>query len=118
MSVRGGTASAMRRTGVLTISIDVELAWGRCDIPLTSQEFDALSRERVIIQRLLALFATYQVQATWAIVGHLMLTDCPRQVLKMIGEYWYQRAMSAKSVVEPLAAAATTSGLLVSRPGS
>jgi peptidoglycan/xylan/chitin deacetylase (PgdA/CDA1 family) len=58
--------------GTLCISIDVELAWGVWD-QLSSQYMERCLRlERSIVNRLLALFAEYDVAATWAIVGHLL----------------------------------------------
>ncbi|MBF0158431.1 MAG: hypothetical protein HQL58_02810 [Magnetococcales bacterium] len=59
--------------GRFTISIDVELAWGRCDHPQQPHDQVALSRERMIVARLTQLMATYRIRATWAIVGHLLL---------------------------------------------
>lgn len=61
--------------GIFTISIDVELAWGMVDMPMTSQDYAAVDREREVVRRLLDLFSTYNVRATWALVGHLLL-DC------------------------------------------
>ncbi|MBI3321245.1 MAG: methyltransferase domain-containing protein [Candidatus Omnitrophica bacterium] len=66
----------MAHAGALTISIDLELAWGVCDVLLTPQAREALGRERAIVTRLLDLFAAYDVRATWAVVGHLMATEC------------------------------------------
>jgi hypothetical protein len=63
----------MTRKGIFNISIDAEVAWGQCDVFLTELHRMSLERERTIIQRLLALFATYDVRATWAVVGHLLL---------------------------------------------
>jgi peptidoglycan/xylan/chitin deacetylase (PgdA/CDA1 family) len=63
----------MDAPGGFTISIDTELAWGVCHRPILRSEYDALSREREVIGRLLALFSKYDVRATWAVVGHLFL---------------------------------------------
>jgi ubiquinone/menaquinone biosynthesis C-methylase UbiE/peptidoglycan/xylan/chitin deacetylase (PgdA/CDA1 family) len=72
-----GTAAGggMNPPGALTISIDLELAWGACDVPLTPQRREALGRERAIVRRLLDLFAAYEIRATWAVVGQLMVRD-------------------------------------------
>ncbi|MBF0176876.1 MAG: hypothetical protein HQL63_08520 [Magnetococcales bacterium] len=59
--------------GALTISIDLELAWGRCDVPYRAEELAAVRAERDIVTRLARLFEKYQVRATWAMVGHLLL---------------------------------------------
>jgi peptidoglycan/xylan/chitin deacetylase (PgdA/CDA1 family) len=90
----------MSRKGVFTISIDTEIAWGQCDRPLTLSDRGALNRERPIVQRLLALFAEYEIRATWAIVGHLLALNCskrgsvvhpeiPRPVLLDDGRDWF-----------------------------
>jgi peptidoglycan/xylan/chitin deacetylase (PgdA/CDA1 family) len=55
------------------ISIDTEMAWGlvhRPDEPYTYPD------ERDHLGRLLDLFDRYAVPATWAIVGHLFLSEC------------------------------------------
>jgi peptidoglycan/xylan/chitin deacetylase (PgdA/CDA1 family) len=66
----------MKSRGTFTISIDLELAWGICDKPIGLDTSAALMREREMIQRLLGLFSSYNVKATWAVVGHLMLAEC------------------------------------------
>jgi peptidoglycan/xylan/chitin deacetylase (PgdA/CDA1 family) len=67
----------MEKRGIFTISIDLELAWGICDRPLGPHEIAALEREREIMRRLLALFEEYDIRATWAVVGHLLLSEAP-----------------------------------------
>lgn len=65
--------------GAFTVSIDVELAWGYWD-RLTGPVVErALTMERPIVARLLALFHQYDIVATWAIVGRLLeaRTDVP-----------------------------------------
>ncbi len=90
----------MTKNGIFTISIDVELAWGICDKQIQPTVLEAIKREREIIQRLLALFRTYNVRATWAIVGHLLLTEAawdddkahpefPRPVLHDETQDWF-----------------------------
>jgi peptidoglycan/xylan/chitin deacetylase (PgdA/CDA1 family) len=66
----------MKNRGVFTLSIDVELAWGVCDKPMGIGTSKALVHEREIIKRLLRLFSKYDVRATWAVVGHLLLAKC------------------------------------------
>jgi len=60
-------------TGVFTISIDLELGWGMIDTPMTCTDLVNITAEREVVERLLALFASHEVKATWAIVGHLLL---------------------------------------------
>lgn len=66
----------MKNCGILTISIDVELAWGFCDKIIQTRIRNAIQRERDIVRRLLTLFAQYDIRATWAVVGHLLATQC------------------------------------------
>lgn len=62
-------------TGSVVISLDCELGWGRhTDVP--SGEFVREGRSNWY--RLLDLFEEFDVRATWAIVGHLALSDCDR----------------------------------------
>ncbi len=59
--------------GSLCISIDLELGWGIRDRP--SQRYFELcaEKERSIVRELLALFRRYDVSATWAFVGRLLV---------------------------------------------
>jgi hypothetical protein len=86
--------------GIFTISIDVELAWGICDRLLQKSDMEAIGRERDVISRLLELFETYRIRATWAVVGHLFSDSCawengvphpeiPRPVLKNEDRDWF-----------------------------
>lgn len=58
--------------GTLTISIDLELAWGNWDnlSPYHIQHIQA--GERMISMRLLEIFDRYEVSVTWAIVAALL----------------------------------------------
>jgi len=69
----------MRNTcGVMVLSLDLELSWGRFD-KLSTSVLDAQSlEERHHIKSLLALLDRYDIPATWAMVGHLMLDSCTR----------------------------------------
>jgi peptidoglycan/xylan/chitin deacetylase (PgdA/CDA1 family) len=58
----------------VVISVDAELAWG-------SHDFERVPTDRVAAARegwrtLLDHFDRYEVPATWAVVGHLFLSDC------------------------------------------
>ena len=103
----------MSREGALTISIDVELAWGRCDVPFTPGAYGSLMKERDIIRRILNLFAAYQIRATWAVVGHLLLTECQwadgcvhpeitRPLLTGEGRDWFFQHPSPQHQGDPL----------------
>lgn len=66
--------------GVMVLSLDLELSWGRFD-KLQISELEAQSiEERTNIKRLLALLDRYEIPATWAMVGHLMLDGCSRDL--------------------------------------
>src|SRR5260221_6530533 len=58
------------KKGVLCISIDLELLWGRKDLD-HSKFIKKTQKERTIIKRLLALFDKYNIPVTWAVVGKL-----------------------------------------------
>lgn len=90
----------MKKPGTFTISIDLELAWGVCDRRVTRRLRHALEQEREIVPRILKLFHTYDMRATWAVVAHLMLANCardggtvhpeiPRPVTRTSGRDWF-----------------------------
>lgn len=60
--------------GTVVISLDAELGWGFHDEG--SPPMDRIERARWGWNALLDLFDQYDVPATWAVVGHLMLNDC------------------------------------------
>lgn len=66
----------MINKGILTISIDVELAWGIYDKPITPKHRLAIQQERKAIGEIIALFNKYKINATWAVVGHLLSDEC------------------------------------------
>ena len=63
--------------GVFTLSLDFELIWGTLDRGGPERFRHACKVEReVVIDRLLALLAEFEISATWCIVGHLFLDSC------------------------------------------
>lgn len=72
----GRTSEGARAPGMCVISIDTELAWGGAHHRDGSGPSHDLQAERQVIDALLALFARYQIAATWALVGHLFLSEC------------------------------------------
>ena len=63
--------------GIFTISLDFELIWGVLDLPYYKSFLPLCAVERSeIVGRLLELFATYDVSASWCTVGHLFLDQC------------------------------------------
>jgi hypothetical protein len=65
-------------TGKLTISIDLELAWGVWDTVTQADLRLVETAERPICQALIELFDRYQVPATWAVVAALLDADSAR----------------------------------------
>ena len=63
--------------GSFVISIDHEFAWGYADYNLSDEDKERIRGEAYIIRRLLKVFESYNVPATWAIVGHLIDRGCP-----------------------------------------
>ena len=61
---------------MFTLSLDFELIWGTRD--KRGQAFRRqCERERsVVIDRLLTLLASYDISATWCVLGHLFLDHC------------------------------------------
>ena len=94
-----------RSTGVLTISIDLELGWGNWD-NLSSYHIEhILSKERLITTRLLEIFDRYQIPVTWAFVAALLdsksSTDMPGDE-----SLWY-----APDIIDKICAARVTHDL-------
>ena len=85
--------------GVFNISIDLELAWGIRD-HLSAAALPGLRREREIVERLLALFADYDVSATWAVVGGLLaLGSREASQVKCAGEWHDERLWYGADIV-------------------
>lgn len=61
--------------GVFIISLDTELAWGTRNLEKYGGHYQ---KTREAIDRLLNLFAKYDIKATWAVVGHLFLDECKK----------------------------------------
>jgi peptidoglycan/xylan/chitin deacetylase (PgdA/CDA1 family) len=70
-------SAQQRDRGVFTLSLDFELIWGTVDHGGPERFRRACEIEReVVVDRLLALLAEYEISATWCIVGHLFLASC------------------------------------------
>jgi len=65
--------------GVFLLSLDTELAWGGLHNGSYRQRADLYARTRSAVARLLKLLETYEIRATWAMVGHLLLHGCESQ---------------------------------------
>ncbi|MFC6718272.1 polysaccharide deacetylase family protein [Natrialbaceae archaeon GCM10025810] len=76
--------------GSVVISLDAELGWGFHDIEAPPRErVEAGSRGWLTM---LDLLEEFEVPATWAVVGHLMLEDCDgRHDDHPTGPSWFER---------------------------
>jgi len=66
-------------TGTFVLSLDTELAWGTMDREGFRTYRGHLERTRQNIESLLTLLGRYDIPATWAFVGHLLLDSCHRE---------------------------------------
>jgi peptidoglycan/xylan/chitin deacetylase (PgdA/CDA1 family) len=67
-------------TGTFTLTFDTELIWGSFH-HRSPDEFERLYPDiRGTIDRLLVVLDRYEVSATWAVLGHLFLSECLRDV--------------------------------------
>ncbi len=64
------------KRGIFILSLDTELAWGSVHGGTLAQRETLFQKTRPCINRLLQLLETYQIHATWAVVGHLFLDQC------------------------------------------
>ena len=72
--VTGGEVSL----GTFTLSLDTELIWGSFD-HLTQAEFERQYPDiRSTIGEIIRRLERYEISATWAVVGHLFLSECHR----------------------------------------
>lgn len=72
---RYSKADSPLERAAFVVSIDVEMSWGLIHRPDRSYDFPD---EREQMCRLLDVFDRYDVPATWAFVGHLLLEECDR----------------------------------------
>ncbi|HHU79629.1 MAG TPA: glycosyltransferase [Clostridiales bacterium] len=99
LEVNGGKSreTGDKGRGSFVLSLDTELAWGSFDLGISDLERKHLHNTRSCIRRLLGLLEKYQISATFAFVGHLMLDECSsEQGMKHKGlvrpNYsWYQK---------------------------
>ena len=64
------------RRGVFVFSLDLELAWGAVHRRGYAGRERDFEKTRFVVGELLAMFERHRVQATWAVVGHLLLDAC------------------------------------------
>ena len=71
--------------GTFVVSLDFELMWGFFDLPHKESFHDSVLNARIAIPKILELFTTYNVHATWAVVGFLFFKT-KRDLLKALPE--------------------------------
>ena len=74
-------------TGAFVISLDFELAWGTRGRPSANKVGAYLDGTRRAIDRMLELFQAYEISATWAMVGGLVLGGQTRHPLLAARRY-------------------------------
>jgi peptidoglycan/xylan/chitin deacetylase (PgdA/CDA1 family) len=80
----------MPDSGTVVLSIDAELIWGFHDLAEIPMERVESARESWLT--VVDLFETYDVPATWAVVGHLLLDACTgTHSQHPAGEDWFAR---------------------------
>jgi glycosyltransferase involved in cell wall biosynthesis/peptidoglycan/xylan/chitin deacetylase (PgdA/CDA1 family) len=62
--------------GAFLLSLDTELAWGSVPGGTYRERAPLFERTRPVVRRLLDLMESYEIRATWAVVGHLFLEAC------------------------------------------
>jgi peptidoglycan/xylan/chitin deacetylase (PgdA/CDA1 family) len=100
--------------GTMVMSLDLELSWGRFDKMSPDVLTQQSMQERACVKRLLALLDEYEVPATWAVTGHLMLDECargakglphedlaPRPAYSWFGGDWYRMDPCTKASDAP-----------------
>jgi peptidoglycan/xylan/chitin deacetylase (PgdA/CDA1 family) len=65
-------------TGVFTLTLDTELIWGSFDHASPAEFERQYPDERATVDGMLRLLERYEVPATWAVIGHLFLSECSR----------------------------------------
>lgn len=97
-------------TGTFVISLDLELNWGMFDAVAPGSYEDNIRGVHKVTPKLLDLFTTYDVAATWAIVGMLQYQDlatlqsCSPETQPHYREHWrstYEHAATEKPANQP-----------------
>lgn len=77
--------------GKFIISLDCEGMWGMADQPHSSRQFVTQKSLALAYQKLIELFARYEIPATFAFVGMFVLTDKEREQFEpKLGELQYR----------------------------
>ncbi len=68
--------------GAFLLSLDTELAWGGLHNGKYRERVGLFEATRSAVARLLSLLGEYEIHATWAVVGHLLLRGCSQSAVK------------------------------------
>lgn len=63
-------------SGIFVLSLDTEIAWGTIGVRDLARSAAAFDGYRGMITRLLRILDDRDIAATWAVVGHLFLSQC------------------------------------------
>lgn len=84
-------------TGAFVLSLDTEVAWGTFTWGGTTYYRQHFDDYRQNVRRFIAMMDEYEIPATWAFVGHLMLDHCdgnhpeaPAPEFPWYGRPWYE----------------------------
>lgn len=69
--------------GVLVVSLDFELIWGMVDKIYDKNVLKKVNNVKLVVPKILDLFKTYEIHATWAIVG-LIMSENKEEIIKHI----------------------------------
>jgi len=87
------------KQGVFIISLDTELLWGRVRYGINRNRYEKeWFKNRKNIKKILRLFEKYNIQGTWAVVGHLFLDKCNRKHKEIIGSEKWRNQFTGNSI--------------------
>lgn len=109
-----GISNVVLSKGVFVLSMDVELSWGMVDKPdQLRNNTRYIEQARDCIDKLITLFEKYDISATWAVVGHLLLKECqvldgqkhpdiPRSKYPWYSRDWFEECPCTSDKENPL----------------
>lgn len=100
--------------GAVVISLDAELAWGYHDKPEAPPR---IANAQEGWQAAVALLDTYNIPATWAIVGHLFLSECDGEHADHpLGSDWFSCTPGQRTAADDWRAPHLIDAILESSP--
>ncbi len=77
------TQTVRLERGAFLLSLDTEFAWGMIHRNGVEENMRLYARTRKVTEQFIELLEQYEISATWAVIGHLMLESCaPRGGVK------------------------------------